>query len=233
VPTKRSPPAPLFSIRPFAHSPICAIRKAAYFMKPTTTTLQLAGRAVTVRELAVYEFRALLFAEEMEAKAADADAATAAATPFPGLVADAAATVDSALAELASRFMQQMLADYLSERDVSMRFVLAMTTATEADLQLFTFSEIDLLSDTMKALNEPFFVRLRTLRSAIAAATSGALPEPMLAPPPPRIPSGPVRVPAPEPLHTNASAWSDPLAHSLEQAIQAHGPTPTPSSSPL
>lgn len=180
-------------------------------MQPFTATVQLADRAVTVRELAMSDFRKLLFASEIAAAEAD----TAAADP----VADDGA--DPVVANLADTFLAGWLRSHLAEKQISLAFILGMSTVTEAELMQARFTEIDALISKIKALNAPFFALLRRLAGA-AEPTSAATAE---TPIPISLPAP--QAPTPEPPPTSASALSDPLAHSLDMAMQAHGTTAT------
>ena len=188
-------------------------------MQPFTATLQLAGRTITVRELSMPDFRNLLFGEEVTAT----EAAESAAQPKTEPVADEA---DAAVTALADNFINRWLESYLGERGVTLAFLSAMSSATLADLLQAHFSEIDALIAKIKALNAPFFELLQP-RALALEPTSGALTETPEAPAAP-----PATTPPPEPPPTSASALNDPLLHSLEQAIQAHGATATSSSNP-
>lgn len=181
-------------------------------MQPFSATLQLAGRAVTVRELAMPDFRNLLFAEELATVEADANAATLVAG------ADAADANDTALTHLADNFLVNWLRTYLVERDISVVFIVAMSSATEADLLQARFSEIDALISKIKLLNAPFFALFRRPADAAEPIPEATAPAALASPPPALPPSTPL---------TSASVSNDPLLHSLGMVMQAHGTTPT------
>ena len=152
-------------------APVFTIRPHSIRMKSLTATVDLAGRAVTVRELTMQEIRHLLGLLDLQEIAAregaasvDADAPTQAPPPEP----DTAESLDAML-----------FGECVAIDGVSIAHVRGMTDIADADFPLARPSELGELVAKIKQLNPFFFVLLGRLRQSQGSSseTSAPLPE--------------------------------------------------------